>query len=902
MKNKSITAKKSGVIAVILLYTLTYMALMGLILMFFDTQEKSLVYMGDGWRQHLRALTYYGKYLRGALRHLIADRSLTPQNFAIDIGYGSDVLTTLQYYCLGDPLAALSVFVPTSKSMAFYEALIILRPWLAGLAFCAYSFCRGEKRAAPVLTGAVVYSFSGTVMYVGFLHPYFVNPMIYYPLMLCGIEIALKAPKDRGSEKPFRRYVPFALFTALAALSNFYFFYMLAILTASYGIARLLQFHGTAGARGSAFFTRVMKDGGMLLASAFTGTLAAGVILVPVINQFIHDPRAGVKFSRSLFYSADYYSQLPKNLVTWINHPQFDTELCFTFAFIPLLVFFLIKRGHRTLKICLAAAVLLILFPAGGIMLNGFSYMTNRWTWAMGMLAGWICVRSAGDISDLISDRTASSKIMSTALSLIIPAAVIACAAWNIVTAMSPDRGAFPNEFREKMDSEAFLAAATGDETAAVAWWSEADDHDLYRYSGRNLNWNASMATGLSSTQFEFSFANGAVSDYFQMIGLNDEQNFAYLALDDRMPALSVAGVRYYTLAYDNYYEYRFVPYGFTDCGMAEGYHMYENPAALPLGFPMNRFIRRSEWAKLSLSEREEVLTCAAVLEDEDADSLVSSGGLALQELSAQDAVMYTFDSEIPFEVNCGDGVSYEEGRFTVNGEDRTAELTFDGMDGCETLLELSGLYTTGDDGLYNISFEIFTDDDEEPFLQKNLPYKTPSIQYYSNWHDFLISFGSAGDPKKKIKITFPADDTYTFDRLAVICRPLSGIYDRLTDLGSHRPANLDLRENPISHASNEFTCEAAVFEDSLLIFSMPFTEGFRAYIDGKRTAVLKTDAMFFAVPAEAGTHDIRITYTTPGLGAGVICTFIGILLFTAALICQKNITKTKEYAENENT
>ena len=49
------------------------------------------------------------------------------------IGYGSDNLTTLHYYVIGDPLTLLSVFVPEKDTEILYELLIFLRIYLAGI-------------------------------------------------------------------------------------------------------------------------------------------------------------------------------------------------------------------------------------------------------------------------------------------------------------------------------------------------------------------------------------------------------------------------------------------------------------------------------------------------------------------------------------------------------------------------------------------------------------------------------------------------------------------------------------------------------------------------------------------------------------------------------------------------
>ena len=59
-------------------------------------------------------------------------------------------------------------------------------------------------------------------------HPYFSNPMIYLPLVLMGIEKIYK------KEKPYL----FICATAVAAMSNFYFFYMISIFMVLYAAFR----------------------------------------------------------------------------------------------------------------------------------------------------------------------------------------------------------------------------------------------------------------------------------------------------------------------------------------------------------------------------------------------------------------------------------------------------------------------------------------------------------------------------------------------------------------------------------------------------------------------------------------------------------------------------------------
>lgn len=76
----------------------------------------------------------------------------------LNIGYGSDILTTLHYYVIGDPLTLLSVFFKSSQTEFLYEFLIFLRIYLAGIAFSRYAFYHKNSKQA-VFMGSMIYIF-----------------------------------------------------------------------------------------------------------------------------------------------------------------------------------------------------------------------------------------------------------------------------------------------------------------------------------------------------------------------------------------------------------------------------------------------------------------------------------------------------------------------------------------------------------------------------------------------------------------------------------------------------------------------------------------------------------------------------------------------------------------------
>ena len=70
----------------------------------------------------------------------------------------------------------------------------------------------------------------------------------------------------------------------------------------------------------------------------------------------------------------------------------------------------------------------------------------------------------------------------------------------------------------------------------------------------------------------------------------------------------------------------------------------------------------------------------------------------------------------------------------------------------------------------------------------------------------------------------------------------------------------------------------------NMIFFSIPYEEGWNAWIDGEKAEVVKlVDGAFIGVRADEGTHQIVLDYETPGEKEGIISFALGmgILLLT---------------------
>lgn len=137
-----------------LIYTAAFLLCAAGVYACFIVKERSLVVSGDGWKQHFTAFVYFGQYGRTVLRTLLTEHQLVLPQWNFSLGYGGDILTTLHYYVIGDPLDLLSIACPTRYAVYLYSFLSLFRLYLAGLGFGAFCLYKSRVRPCPLRLAA----------------------------------------------------------------------------------------------------------------------------------------------------------------------------------------------------------------------------------------------------------------------------------------------------------------------------------------------------------------------------------------------------------------------------------------------------------------------------------------------------------------------------------------------------------------------------------------------------------------------------------------------------------------------------------------------------------------------------------------------------------------------------
>ena len=350
-------------------YTLVFALTTLLTYIYFIINCKSFVWHVDGYDQHVIALSYYGQWLRQIVRSIFIEHTFTFPMWNFTIGYGGDVLTTFNYYVIGDPLNLLSVAVPTRFTEFLYAFLILVRMYLAGVFFMYYTRERGVRGNGRVV-GAIIYVFCVYAIHSGVRHPFFILPMIFLPLVLAGLEKILKG------KKPYL----FIVSIAICVISNFYFFYMVAIITAVYALVRVIYLYKDEKPK---IFTTLLK----LFGFSLVGVSIACVLFIPTVLIFIQDSRTIEGGIVPIVYEFKYYQKLLSGMISNDSSGHWNYIGVSPIALVGAYYAFHKRDVQKIILFVISLIVMLV--PFLGSFMNGMSYACNRWIWAYVFLCAY---------------------------------------------------------------------------------------------------------------------------------------------------------------------------------------------------------------------------------------------------------------------------------------------------------------------------------------------------------------------------------------------------------------------------------------------------------------------------------------------------------------------------------
>lgn len=821
---------------------------------------------GDGLLQHYTALMYYGKWLRGLFKQIFLQHRFCVQNWDMGIGLGADVIATLHYYGLGDPLNLLSVFVPARYTEVLYHILVILRLYLAGITFWIY--CRSHNyEDRVILPGAVIYVFSFYTIVLSVLHPFFLNPLIYFPLVLLGIDRVMVKGKP----------AVFLLSCMLAAYANFYFFYMVSVLMVLYAVMRYVVLFQSCYS-----WKHLFGMFGKFVCYYVAAVAAALPVLYPSADLVLSGERVGQAAKVPVLYEPIYYLKL---VIAFVNASA-DHYAALGYTSVGLLAVILLfvstgKKEKLLFKTAFVLGLLFLAFPICGHVLNGFGYATNRWVWAFCFVVALIVVdrmpQMASDVKKLgwaaaggmllFALPTFWYRIAADRTKMMVSAAVLVCACLvSAVFLFAGTRGKdrqmhvwvytgliFVNLF---LNMFGFYSPYAGNDIenhgkAGMAYRDRMDgfyqlldergiDTDDARTDTVHLGFdgaqvNAAMLYGRNGTSFYFSMNHNSSSSMMRDLQIPVSTDIIYTDLDGRAMAEALLGCRYCVVRQG---EEQYLPYGYDKIAASgDGYAVYESPYALPLVYSYHSYMDREAYDSLTAVQKQQALLQACVLEeDQEGIHKVNTAQLDFSDL----------ESPVAIEADA-EGIRIEENRIYVSTEGASLRILADDAEDSERYLAFKNLsYSDNDLGIATIAV---TDGQ----MEKRFQIRSTTNGQYTGIHDFMCNLGYRSKHAKEYSIRFWNAGIYAFDSIKIVDQPMRE-FGRMTAERKNERIVYSVEEDAIKIEA-EFTTPGIVYA------AVPYHKKWKAYIDGVKTECVRTNRFGIGVDLSEGKHQVEFRY-----------------------------------------
>ncbi|MFR8549400.1 MAG: YfhO family protein, partial [Lachnospiraceae bacterium] len=79
---------------------------------------------------------------------------------------------------------------------------------------------------------------------------------------------------------------------------------------------------------------------------------------------------------------------------------------------------------------------------------------------------------------------------------------------------------------------------------------------------------------------------------------------------------------------------------------------------------------------------------------------------------------------------------------------------------------------------------------------------------------------------------------------------------------------------------TNTVSGTVSLEEDKILVLSIPYQNGWTAYVDGEKTQLGRANYMYMALPLSAGEHTIELTFEIPGVKYALVIMPSAVVLF----------------------
>lgn len=898
-------------------YSVFFLVMFACMYAAFFLAGKTFIWIDDGLTQQYTVFVEFGDWARQLLSNAFTTHTFEIPMWSQELGYGQDYLILISSL-LGNPINWIAVFSDVHSAELLLNITVFVTLFLSGIAFARLSFFHGNGQFATLL-GTMVYVFSGSTIIV-FTQIFLVYPMVLAPMVLLGVDkiIETKSP------------VLFIISIALAGLYSLYNTWMICILLFVYCIVRFVFLPNRNMKLFGSLFIRVFLP--LLL-----GLAISAVLFIPVAEGILSLGRVGLERSWNLFYPLSYY---PEIIVGFLKFAYAGSE-CFIGA-LPLSVVMvaalLVSKKDSYGKTLLTLFVILTVFlllPFFGRIMNGFAYPNNRWIWMYALVIGLITTYMIPKLK-AIDDRSMNkyaialtiaviffmffgmlaSKAYYVALILLVGTSLCVLALKGNMQRISMiisvvlscallfGMWGYATSFRNVPIGQSFEMATGGGN--AVAMELEGNDWRFDSLGAASSYRNASTVTDKNGTTFYNSMYNSSIDDYQTELGLvTSPLNFSIESLDGRTIMEQFAGVKYVMTSDAQDF---LAPAIYDEVALEENINgmnieAHEADEVLPLAFIQKNTMSESEFRGLSPVAAQEALLQAAVIAGVPTTTEIKQYNRDLEfsfqvEIMEEDpkplegktpeliATSTIVEDSVTSEVEGYEFTTQNSARFHLDVDipaNEEAYLILEDVDfnpmGVTTstssfidrqAVRLQRIFPLTDNGC---QIGVSTEDRASGVWQTG-----KDAHLYSGKSTWAFCLGTADHDRSGIDVTFSNAGNYRLGSMSVCVEDVAKVDSEISKLCDQGASNIEF-------SGNTLTCSANIENsDETLVIRLPYSTGWKALVDGEPVEVENVDIGFMGIRLDAGTHDIKLTYQTPGLVIGAVISLVGLVCFFVLL------------------
>lgn len=832
----------------------------------------------------MAALLTRGKYLYGSETDWISQHAVFPEYFrnlfyetgeffpslAPNIGAGENIYH-FSYYGLYSPVILLSYLLPFVSMTAYLMAASLISALLSVILFYLWIRKRFDRATAFVLD--LMLAFSGPLLMHSHRHIMFV---IYLPFLIAALHFV-----DRFFEKG--RVCGLAVSTALIIFTSYYFSVPAIAAITIYAIFRFAERRETEN-RGK-LLPDLVKSGGIFAGLILVAILFAGVLLLPTARVLLGGrdaPNVSVGWQDLLPtintgaltfdpYSLGLSSFLILAIIDQLLYGKparrFLAIIFAAFLTCPILLYLFGGFEYLDGKVLipfLPAALLLCGSTLRRLLDGSFRIKTTLPIFGVVSLLGLVLDRSRYHRRAYLADlllvivcvlictvrrgkipqiKSALYAKCALPLALIVPLA--ACVVFNIRDSLTPIAD---YEVENADDLYALF-----DDLAEI-------DPDFYRTAVNIDAVNTPNKTYSAAHYSDTVYSSLHDRDYnhFAFEEMGGENSYRNRAILSRIKS------RCFNLYMSDKYwitgDGGYVPAGYTEVAHRGSYRLYRTDDALPLGYATDALMSRAEYERLPYPDRIEALLSYTVVE-QDLPDCGFAGSMQAVDISG-------IFGDCPFLTKTEGGY-----RFVRSLDPEKTEYIYrytlpEAPAGGLVMLRFTVDNTVGDQAG---DVKIWVNGVANKLTR-------PDWKYYNHNESFEYAVTLRGESGRDLVFRFPETDYAIRDVEIWLCDS-----SMLTDLSGRVDAFV---RDPGKTGGDEICGNIHVTADGYFNLSFVYSEGYRVYVDGNAVEPERVDSCFLGFPISAGDHEIRISYTAPGLGAGKALSGIGLVCLIGLAVC----------------